>query len=122
MTEEDEAFNDIERMSNIRKESVKMTMLKPKTAQEFYDELRDKALAEVRVEYEEKLDKAYGEARKIILGLRDEVASLENTVLRLKGESRRCVAEEREACAKKAEAQNCHMVAAAIRARTGEQT
>jgi len=29
MTEEDEAFNDIERMSNIRKESVKMTMLKP---------------------------------------------------------------------------------------------
>jgi len=33
-------------------------------------------------------------------------------------ESRKLVAaKEREACAKKAEAQNCHMVAAAIRAR-----
>ena len=32
---EDEAFNDIERMSRIRKESVKMTMLKPKTVLSF---------------------------------------------------------------------------------------
>lgn len=44
---EEEAFNDIERMSNIRKESVKMTMLKPKTAEEFYNELRNRVLDEV---------------------------------------------------------------------------
>jgi len=87
---EDEAFNDIERMSNIRKESVKMTMLKPKTAEEFYNELREKALNEVRVEYEERLDKAYGEAKKIILGLRDDVASLEFKVLMLQMEVTRC--------------------------------
>jgi hypothetical protein len=90
MTEEDEAFNDIERMSNIRKESVKMTMLKPKTAEEFYSELREKALNEVRAEYEERLDKAYGEAKKIILGLRDDVAILEFKVLRLEMEVTRC--------------------------------
>ena len=30
-----------------KKESVKMTMLKPKTAQEFYDELRNRVLDEV---------------------------------------------------------------------------
>jgi hypothetical protein len=47
MDPEDEAFNDVERMSNIRKESVKMTMLKPKTAEEFYDELRNRVLDEV---------------------------------------------------------------------------
>jgi len=58
MTEEDEAFNDIERMSKIRTESVRSSMLKPKTAEEFYSELRDKALGEIRVEYEEKTAKA----------------------------------------------------------------
>jgi len=90
MTEEDEAFNDIERMSKIRTESVRSSMLKPKTAEEFYNELREKALNEVRVEYEERLDKAYGEAKKIILGLRDDVASLEFKVLMLQMEVTRC--------------------------------
>ena len=47
MTEEDEAFNDIERQANQRKESVKASLLKPKTAQEFYDELRNGVIDEV---------------------------------------------------------------------------
>lgn len=47
MTEEDEAFNDIERQANQRKESVKANLLKPKTAQEFYDELRNGVIDEV---------------------------------------------------------------------------
>ena len=50
MTEEDEAFNDIERMSKIRRESVRSSMLKPKTAEEFYNELLNKAREEVRKE------------------------------------------------------------------------
>jgi hypothetical protein len=33
MTEEDEAFNDIERQASQRKESVKANFLKPKSAQ-----------------------------------------------------------------------------------------
>lgn len=90
MTEEDEAFNDIERMSNIRKESVKMTMLKPKTAQEFYNEYREKVFNEVKAEYEKKLDEAFRDAKKIILGLRDDVASLEFKVLMLQMEVTRC--------------------------------
>lgn len=44
---EDEAFNDIERMSRTRKESVRASMLKPKTAEEFYNELRNRVLDEV---------------------------------------------------------------------------
>ena len=47
MTEEDEAFNDIERQANQRKESVKSNFLKPKSAQEFYDELRNGVIDEV---------------------------------------------------------------------------
>ena len=47
---EDEAFNDIERMSRIRKESVRSSMLKPKTAEEFYSELMNRARDEVRDE------------------------------------------------------------------------
>ena len=47
MNEEDEAFNDIERQANQRKESVKASLLKPKTAQEFYDELRNGVIDEV---------------------------------------------------------------------------
>ena len=47
MTEEDEAFNDIERQAKQRKESVKASLLKPKTAQEFYDELRNGVIDEV---------------------------------------------------------------------------
>jgi hypothetical protein len=47
---EDEAFNDIERMSRTRKESVRASMLKPKTAEEFYSELMDRARDEVRGE------------------------------------------------------------------------
>jgi len=47
MTEEDEAFNDIERQANQRKESVKANFLQPKSAQEFYDELRNNVIEEV---------------------------------------------------------------------------
>ena len=47
MTEEDEAFNAIERQANQRKESVKANLLKPKSAQEFYDELRNGVIDEV---------------------------------------------------------------------------
>ena len=47
MTEEDEAFNYIERQAKQRKESVKASLLKPKTAQEFYDELRNGVIDEV---------------------------------------------------------------------------
>jgi hypothetical protein len=47
MTEEDEAFNAIERQANQRKESVKANFLKPKSAQEFYDELRNNVIDEV---------------------------------------------------------------------------
>lgn len=49
MTEEDEAFNEIERQSKQRKAVVASTMLKPKTAQEFYDELRNGVIEEVAV-------------------------------------------------------------------------
>jgi len=47
MTEEDEAFNDIERQAKQRKESVKASILKPKSAQDFYDELRNNVIEEV---------------------------------------------------------------------------
>ncbi len=47
MTEEDEAFNAIERQAQQRKESVKANFLKPKSAQEFYDELRNGVIEEV---------------------------------------------------------------------------
>jgi hypothetical protein len=53
--EEDEAFNEIERMSKVRQELVKQQLdrleadvaqLKAKTQQEFYDELRNSVLEE----------------------------------------------------------------------------
>jgi hypothetical protein len=47
MTEEDEAFNDIERQAKQRQESVKANFLKPKSAQDFYDELRNNVIEEV---------------------------------------------------------------------------
>jgi len=47
MTEEDEAFNEIERRAKQRQESVKANFLKPKSAQEFYDELRNNVIEEV---------------------------------------------------------------------------
>ena len=47
MTEEDEAFNDIERQAKQRKEAVKANFLKAKSAQEFYDELRNGVIDEV---------------------------------------------------------------------------
>jgi len=43
---EDEAFNDIERMSKVKQEIVRMQM-KAKTQQEFYDELRNGVIEEV---------------------------------------------------------------------------
>ena len=46
-TPEDEAFNDIERISKIRQEIIKRQMEPPKTQQEFYDELRNGVIEEV---------------------------------------------------------------------------
>jgi len=43
---EDDAFNDIERMSKVKQEIVRMQM-KAKTQQEFYDELRNGVIEEV---------------------------------------------------------------------------
>jgi len=54
--DEDEAFNEIERMSKVRQELVKQQLdrlenevanLKAKTQQEFYDELRNGVIEEV---------------------------------------------------------------------------
>jgi hypothetical protein len=59
MTEEDEAFNDIERQAKQRQESVKANFLKPKSAQEFYDELRNGVVEEV-AQHIEKL-KGFGQ-------------------------------------------------------------
>ena len=63
MTEEDEAFNEIERRSNAKKDAVRATMrvieeqkimhkrgigfLKPKSQEEFYNELRSGVVEEV---------------------------------------------------------------------------
>lgn len=50
MDPEDEAFNEIERKSKVKQWSIRAAMLKPKTAEEFYSELMDKARDEVRNE------------------------------------------------------------------------
>ena len=61
--DEDEAFNEIERMSKVRQELVKQQLdrlenevanLKAKTQQEFYDELRNGVIEEV-AQHVEKL-------------------------------------------------------------------
>jgi hypothetical protein len=49
-TPEDEAFNDIARMSKIKQEIVRRQMEPPKTQQQFYDELRNGVIDEVTVE------------------------------------------------------------------------
>ena len=49
---EEEAFNDIERMSKIRQEIIKRQMEPAKTQQEFYDELRNKIIEEVALHIE----------------------------------------------------------------------
>ena len=46
-TPEDEAFNDIERISKIRQEIIKRQMEPAKTQQQFYDELRNGVIEEV---------------------------------------------------------------------------
>jgi hypothetical protein len=61
---EDEAFNEIERMSKARKESVKMSMLKPKTADEFYNELREKVLSDIWAEHRVKVAQAVAKERE----------------------------------------------------------
>jgi uncharacterized protein YdaU (DUF1376 family) len=61
---EDEAFNEIERMSRARKESVKMSMLKPKTADEFYNELREKVLSDIWAEHRVKVAQAVAKERE----------------------------------------------------------
>jgi diacylglycerol kinase family enzyme len=50
MDPEDEVFNEIERKSKVKQWSIRAAMLKPKTAEEFYSELMDKARDEVRNE------------------------------------------------------------------------
>ena len=47
MTEEDEAFNEIERRAKQQKEADKANFLRPKSAQELYDELRNNVIEEV---------------------------------------------------------------------------
>ena len=61
MNEEDEAFNDIERQAKQRKEAVRaaMTHLKPKSQEEFYNELRNGIVEEV-AQHIEKL-KGFGQ-------------------------------------------------------------
>ena len=59
LSEEDEAFNDIERQAKQRKEAVKANFLKAKSAQEFYDELRNGVIDEV-AQHIEKL-KGFGQ-------------------------------------------------------------
>ena len=70
--EEDEAFNEIERQAKQRKEVVRATMrvieeqrimhrrgigfLKPKSQQEFYDELRNGVIEEVAQRFEKARD------------------------------------------------------------------
>ena len=51
-TPEDEAFNDIERMSKIRQEIIKRQMEPAKTQQQFYDELRNGVIEEVALHVE----------------------------------------------------------------------
>ena len=45
--EEDEAFNDIERISKVRQEIIRRQMEPAKTQQEVYDELRNDILEQV---------------------------------------------------------------------------
>ena len=49
-TPEDEAFEEIDKAQGWRKRQIEN--LKPKTADEFYDELRNGVLEEVAVEFE----------------------------------------------------------------------
>lgn len=60
MTEEDEAFNEIERQSKQRKEAVRASFLKPKSAQEFYDELRNQVIEEVAYKIERDFRQSFG--------------------------------------------------------------
>ena len=60
MTEEDEAFNEIERQSKQRKEAVRASFLKPKSTQEFYDELRNQVIEEVAHKIEQDFRQSFG--------------------------------------------------------------
>ena len=55
-TPEDEAFNDIERISKIRQEIIKRQMEPAKTQQQFYDELRNGVVEEVAQRFEKARD------------------------------------------------------------------
>jgi hypothetical protein len=68
---EDEAFNEIERMSRVRKESVKMSILKPKTADEFYNELREKVLSDIWAEHKVKIAQAVAKEREACANVAD---------------------------------------------------
>ncbi len=50
--EEDEAFNDIERISKVRQEIIRRQMEPAKTQQEVYDELRNDILEQVAQDIE----------------------------------------------------------------------
>ena len=50
--EEDEAFNDIERISKVRQEIIRRQMEPAKTQQEVYDELRNDILEQVALDIE----------------------------------------------------------------------
>ena len=49
---EEEAFNDIERISKIRQEIIRRQMEPAKTQQQFYDELRNNIIEEVALHIE----------------------------------------------------------------------
>jgi len=50
--EEDEAFNDIERISKVRQEIIRRQIEPAKTQQEVYDELRNDILEQVALDIE----------------------------------------------------------------------
>lgn len=50
--EEDEAFNNIERISKVRQEIIRRQMEPAKTQQEVYDELRNDILEQVALDIE----------------------------------------------------------------------
>lgn len=50
--DEDEAFNDIERISKVRQEIIRRQMEPAKTQQEVYDELRNDILEQVALDIE----------------------------------------------------------------------
>ena len=71
-TPEDEAFNDIERISRVRQEIIRRQMEPAKTQQQFYDELRNVVIEEVAQE----MQKFTGFGKDTIDGLSIHIRSM----------------------------------------------